>query len=402
MRVLIMTKIFPNRIEPHSSPFNRAQFTALSRLCEVEILATIPWFPGAQALRRWSRAGQLVDVPSRDHLDGLPVRHPRFLFLPKIGNAISGPLYAASLAACVLSYRGRVDVILGSWAYPDGFAAVKLAGLLGVPAVIKLHGSDMDVVARLPGPRRRLRWAFPRAQRVVAVSRPLGEAAAALGVAANRIDVVPNGVDTTRFRPSDRAAARRELGVALDARVVLYVGRVEAEKGAIDLVEAFSRGATDLQGVDLVMIGDGSALQRCRDIAEKSSARVVFKGARPHAEIPRWLAACDVLALPSWHEGMPNAVIEAIASGRRVVATRVGGIPDVMSSDALGELVAPKDPSALAGALGRTVRAPYDPSTVAKVASVPDWNASAGFLHESLRRAVAGWREERQPCLQSA
>ena len=63
MRVLIMTKIFPNRIEPHSSPFNRAQFTALSRLCEVEILATIPWFPGAQVLRRWSRAGQLVDLP---------------------------------------------------------------------------------------------------------------------------------------------------------------------------------------------------------------------------------------------------------------------------------------------------------------------------------------------------
>jgi len=95
----------------------------------------------------------------------------------------------------VLRYRGRVDVLFGSWAYPDGFAAVVLASLLRVPSVIKLHGSDIDVVARLPGPRRRLQWALPRAARVVAVSRPLAEAAIALGASPDRVDVVRNGVD---------------------------------------------------------------------------------------------------------------------------------------------------------------------------------------------------------------
>jgi teichuronic acid biosynthesis glycosyltransferase TuaC len=402
MRVLIMTKIFPNRVEPLSSPFNREQFAALARLCEVEVIATIPWFPGSRALRRWSPAGQLHGVPSRDRIDGLAVRHPRFLFLPKIGHAFSGPLYAASLAACILPYRGHVDVLLGSWAYPDGFAAVMLADLLGVPSVIKLHGSDMDVVARMPGPRRCLRWALPRAQRVVAVSQPLGRAAALLGVKPHRIDIVPNGVDTTLFKPADRAEARQELGVAPGARLVLYVGRIEREKGAVDLLRAFGPDAPRLRGVQLVLVGDGSALQECRQLAAETGVQATFKGARPHAEVPRWLAACDVLALPSWHEGMPNAVLEAVACGRRVVATRVGGIPDLVSSESLGVLVPPQDPAALAIALARAVWTPYDPATVATKAAVPNWRRSAGLLHQSLVAAVEQRREGQRLCLQSA
>src|SRR5262245_7379167 len=116
MRVLVMTKIFPNRLEPLSSPFNRRQFAELAKLCDVEILATIPWFPGAPAFRRWSSAGRLAKVPVSDTIDGLSVRHPRFLLLPKIGHSVAGPLYAASLAPTALRLRRSVDLVLGSWA----------------------------------------------------------------------------------------------------------------------------------------------------------------------------------------------------------------------------------------------------------------------------------------------
>jgi len=88
MRVLIVTKIFPNSVEPLSSPFNRQQFAALARLCDVELLATIPWFPGASLLGRWSAAGRLHGVPSQEQIDGLRVRHPRFAFLPIALSAI--------------------------------------------------------------------------------------------------------------------------------------------------------------------------------------------------------------------------------------------------------------------------------------------------------------------------
>lgn len=383
-----MTKIFPNRLEPSSSPFNREQFAALGQLCDVEILATIPWFPGARAVRRWSRAGRLLDVPREDRIEGLSVRHPRFFFVPRIGNAVSGPLYAASLAAFVLRYLGRVDVLLGSWAYPDGFAAVVLASMLGIPSVIKLHGSDMDVVAKLPGPRRRLEWALPRAARVVAVSHPLAKAAVALGAAPDRVDVVRNGVDARHFQPRDRGEARRALGQAPDVPIVLYVGRIEREKGALDLVHAFARRHTQSPPAKLVMVGDGSALGECRTTAMALGANVEWTGALPHDQIPRWLAACDTLALPSWHEGTPNVVLEAIASGRRVVATRVGGVPDVINSDALGLLVNPKDVPALAEALDRSLSETYDPASVAAAACVPDWPTSAFHLHQSLSAAL--------------
>ena len=220
MRVLIVTKIFPNQVEPLSSPFNRKQFAALGRLGDVEVLATIPWFPGASAVRRLAGGARLSDVPEFEMIDGLRVRHPRFMFVPRFGHSVSGPLYAASLAKTALQYRGRVDIVLGSWAYPDGFAAVVLAEMLGVPAVIKLHGSDINVVARMSGPRKRLKWALPRAERVVAVSRPLAEAALGLVWQKTASTWCPmESIET--LPPRDREAARRELELPTDKRIVL-------------------------------------------------------------------------------------------------------------------------------------------------------------------------------------
>src|SRR5215471_16974608 len=93
MRVLVVSKIFPNAVEPQSAPFNRQQLAALGRRCDVEVLATIPWFPGAGALARWTSAGRLTAVPPRDVIDDLPVRHPRVLYVPRFGHALSGALY---------------------------------------------------------------------------------------------------------------------------------------------------------------------------------------------------------------------------------------------------------------------------------------------------------------------
>ena len=135
MRVLAITKIFPNAVEPLSAPFNRQQFAALSQLCELEVLATIPWFPGAGLISRWSTAGRLANVPAHETIEGISVAHPRTLFVPRLAHATWGPLYAASLAPQLHRYRGKVDVVLGSWAYPDGFAAVIAARLLGVPYI---------------------------------------------------------------------------------------------------------------------------------------------------------------------------------------------------------------------------------------------------------------------------
>lgn len=390
LRVLVVTRIFPNAVEPLSSPFNRQQFAALGRLCHVEVLATIPWLPGASLLARTGArtdAARLASVPREDVVDGLPVRHPRVLYLPRYGTALSGLLEVASLAPTVLARRGQVDVVLGSWAYPDGAAAVALAALLGVPAVVKAHGSDLNLLGDMAGPRANLALALPRAARVVTVSRALGDRAVSLGARRDRVDVIPNGIDTALFRVRDAAEARAELGIRTTGRVVLYVGRLERAKGVFDLLEAFAKVEGD--DVSLVLLGDGSGRAEAEAMAKPLGDRVRFLGARPLAEVPVWMAASTLLTLPSWAEGSPNVVREAIACGRPVVATNVGGIPELVTSEATGRLVPAKRPDELAAALTDVASRTWDASQIAR-AGGGSWEDSAALLLASLRAATHG------------
>ncbi len=378
MRVLAITKLFPNAAEPLSAPFNRQQFVALAERCELEVLATIPWFPGAGMLAKWSSAGALASVPRRETIAGLDVRHPRTLFIPRLAHATWGPLYAASLAPLVARYRKRVDVVLGAWAYPDGFAAVVLARLLGVPCVVKLHGSDINVVAKLPGARAMTAWALARAQRIVAVSRPLADEVAALGVPADRVTVVMNGVDGALFTQRDRAAARAELGLA-PGPLAVYVGNLKEVKGVLDLAAAWAH-----VDATLAVVGDGPLREQFAAAVAPLGPRVHMAGAQPLERIPLWMAAADVIVLPSHHEGTPNVVLEAFAMGRRVVASAVGGVPDLIARPELGALVAPRDPVAFAAAVTAALRMPYDGAEVAALGARGGWAASAAALHRVL------------------
>lgn len=390
LRVLAITKIFPNAVEPLAAPFNRQQFGALARHCELTVLATVPWFPGAGLLGRWSSAGRLARVPRRERIDGLEVRHPRTLFLPRLAHATWGPLYAASIAPVVARYRGQVDVVLGSWAYPDGFAAVLAARVLGVPCVVKLHGSDINLVARLPGPRRMLAWALPRAARVVAVSRALADEVVALGVPRERVAIVMNGVDGDLFHPRDRAAARATLGLPAGP-IALYVGNLKPEKGVLDLAHAWAEVRRARPDATLVLVGGGPLRDELERLVAAHGASVRIEGPQPLTAIPTWMAAADVLVLPSHVEGTPNVVLEALASGRRVVATAVGGVPDVVTSDALGTLVPPHAPVALAAGIVGALATPYEPATVAALGARGGWAASAAALLDVLVGAASAY-----------
>jgi teichuronic acid biosynthesis glycosyltransferase TuaC len=385
VRVLAITKIFPNALEPLSAPFNRQQFAALREHCELEVLATIPWFPGAGLLSRWSSAGKLAGVPRSETIAGITVRHPRTLFVPRLAHAAWGPLYAASIAPALARYRGKVDVVLGSWAYPDGFAAIIAAQLLGVPAVVKLHGSDINQLAKLPGPRRMLTWALPRAAHVVAVSKALAAEVQELGVAPERVTVVMNGVDSSLFYPRDRAAARRELGLPERAKIALYVGNLKPEKGVAELARAWPSVTRHLADAELVVVGGGPLAD---DVQQHAGERTRMIGPQPLARVPLWMAACDVLVLPSHSEGTPNVALEALASGRRIVATAVGGTPDLIKSPVVGALVPPRDVDALADALVIALRDPYDPAEVARRGSAGSWSASAAALHAVLEATL--------------
>jgi glycosyltransferase involved in cell wall biosynthesis len=392
LRVLAVTRLFPNPIEPHACPFQRQQLAALARRAHVEVLGVIPHLPGASLLgKRAARVLRLRAVPPSDVVDGLPVTYPRVPYVPGAGKWLSGlnaPLYLAGLLPYLPALRGRFDVVLGAFLYPDACAAAALARILGVPYVVKAHGTDVNVLGRWPSVRAWARPALRGAGAVVGVSRPLVDALVRLGARPGRVRLVKNGVDRALFRPRDRAEARAALGLPAKGRIALYVGRLEPQKGLGELIEAFARVAQGgPQETRLVLVGDGAM----RAELERKAARlgtVTLAGVRPPAEVAQFLGAADVLVLPSWAEGTPNVVLEALASGRPVIASRVGGIPDVVEEGRTGLLVPPRDVRALGEALRKAMSCAWSAEELIQGAP-PSWEKSAEALHGALAHAAA-------------
>lgn len=389
LRVLAITRIFPNRVEPLACPFQRRQFVALSEYVDLTVMACIPIFPGARRLAPRHRVSRLSDLPERDIIDGLSVIHPRIPYLPRVGprlSAVNGPLYAAGLLPYRSELKHRFDIILGAFLFPDAWAAGKMAEWLGIPYVVKAHGTDANVTARSPWIAPLIRYTLQKAQAVIAVSRPMVDCLIALGASPHIVHHVPNGVDRNVFAPRNQKAARESLGWSLNHELLLFVGRLEREKGLFELLDAYRqvRSPAD-KPISLVIVGEGSQqnrlAERTRDLPD-----VVFTGARRPDEIASFLAAADLLVLPSWAEGTPNVVLEALAAGRPVVASLVGGIPDMVCPGKNGLLIPPHDVPALVNALQTALAHPWDENEIVQTAP-PDWRHSGARLFDVLQAA---------------
>jgi len=305
-----------------------------------------------------------------------------------VGQLLSGFTYASSLWPKIAFKHRNIDVILAAFAYPDGFAGALLARKLGVPLVVKVHGSDINVLPGRMGFGSLIRWTMRQAHAVFGPSRPLVKRAVELGANPERARVVLNGIDKQLFRVRDRSEARLGLGLSRDSRQLLFVGRPERTKGFDDLIAAMAslRGSTP--PIELIVVGDGAETAGYRERASKLGVVAKFVGIMSQEAIASYLAACDALVLPSWAEGTPNVIIEALASGRRVVSTTVGGIPDIVNQPALGVLVEPRNPNDLAHALRCVLAEPYNPLHVSQSMGFGDWAHSAGEVLQILESAM--------------
>ena len=171
-----------------------------------------------------------------------------------------------------------------------------------------------------------------------------------------------------------------------DRKWILFVGRLEEPKGIWDLLEAFERVHRERDDAHLVLVGTGVDRQACERRIRERGLPVTVAGVRNDVEL--WYGACDVFTLPSWREGTPNVVLEAMASGRRVVTSDVGGIPVIVHDARLGTMVPPSSPRRLADALLAALAEPYDPQEVAQTARFGTWADSARLLAEVLEQCV--------------
>lgn len=343
MRILVLTSLYPNPLQPNRAAFNRQQFKALAAEHEVQVIAPIAWTD------EWSLRRQPIPAERQRLCDGMLVHHPRYVFTPKILRSHYGVFFLRSVRNCFERVVATMqpEVVLGCWAYPDGWAAGRLAREVGLPVALKVHGSDILSANQYPARRRRTAEALAGADAVIAVSRDLAMQAIALGADPERVSVVYNGVDTALFHPGSKDAARLELGLPSADPLIVFIGNLLSVKGIDVLLDALALIARTGRRFNFALVGDGPLREALRRRAVKLGlvAQVRFVGARPLEELPAWYRAADLLVLPSRSEGVPNVLLEAMACGTPLVASRVGGIPEIAPADALVE---PGDPAMLA------------------------------------------------------
>jgi len=361
VRVLMLSHMYPSAVNPTAGIFVHEQVRALRALGhDVRVVSPKGWAP--PGLSRWAAYRR---VPAGGDVDGVPVLYPRKLTLPggRLGrwNA-DAMLWAVRRPLRRIHGRWPFDVVHAHMLVPDGWVAARVGAELGVATVATAHRADvLDLPARSAAMGAHVGDAVNALDQVVTVSRAIREAAERLGRPRREVRVVPNGADTRVFFPRDRAEARSRLGLPADERIVTYVGKLVPRKGVDTLVDAMGLLTRRPGGAPLLVaagIGELRDDLEARARALGVAGRVRFVGKVGHDDVPWWMAAGDVFALPSLSEGLPTVVCEAMAVGRPVVATAVDGTPEIVDEDETGYLVPPREPAALAEALARVLEDP--------------------------------------------
>ncbi len=380
LRVTVVTNLFPSAVRLNRAAYNRQQFCRLAEDHDVTVLVAVAWLEWIKNIGSFKET----------KYGKLKVKYFPFFYIPKIAVYLhSAFLFCSMLPQIPFLKRYKPDVVLASWAFPDAVASATWCRILDLPLVVKVHGSDINVKANSPAQAKQIRWALSRAKSVICVSNALCNRLMDLGVESNRIKLLYNGVDLDVFGPGNRREANLSIGLEEHQKKILFVGNLEITKGCKELLLSSVDLLRSDNNVHLYYIGRGRAEKELKHYAEKAgcSRNVHFRGEIKHAELTHWYNAVDLISLPSYNEGVPNVLLEAMACGLPVVATRVGGIPEVVS-EGCGILVESKDTDALKVALHNALNTQWDRELIIDNIKSMSWTANITQLEEVLYKSA--------------
>lgn len=339
LRTLLFSTLYPSSVRPGHGIFVEKRLSELLGSGKVSscVVAPVPWFcsshPRFGDYARWAR------TPERETWHGIAVQHPRYLVVPKVGMSLSPftlALGARPALQRLLDEGFDFDLIDAHYYYPDGVAAALLAKYFNKPLVITARGSDINLLAKYPIPYRLMQWASQQASASIGVSQALTNRMAQLGMPKDRLKTLPNGVDLSLFRLQAQANTRKALAWP-NAPTLLSVGNLVENKGHHLAIEALKH----LPDFRLVIAGEGPQRAALERLASDSlvATRVQFLGHVAPDQLASCYSAADLLVLPSSREGWPNVLLESMACGTPVVATKVGGIPEIVNTSSAGQLM---------------------------------------------------------------
>jgi teichuronic acid biosynthesis glycosyltransferase TuaC len=389
LKITVVTSIFPIPSQPYRGHSEYEIVLALSKNADVNVICPFPRYP------RWFQPRFDCRHPDLSYSPpGVATRYFEYPALPGVTRAINGLVCAKYLEGYLR--KTKPHLACNFWLYPEGYATVAAARRLGIPSVICSIGSDLNRIAD-PVSRWWTRLAMRRASFVVTKSEHLRERALDMGISADKVRTVRNGCDAKVFHLADRRAARAQLNVDNNAELVLFVGRLDGKKGIFELLDAFASLAGRHPNLRLAYVGDGPGGEPLRSRARHLGLenRICMAGACPSPKVAEWLAAANMLALPSYSEGYPNVVIEALSCGRPVIATDVGGITELVNESS-GILVAPRDSQSLTNAIEAGLQRDWDERFISEQFR-RGWDEAADELLGICEQAIRNQKEQWNP-----
>jgi glycosyltransferase involved in cell wall biosynthesis len=393
IRLLTFSTLYPSSARPGHGIFVETRLRELlsSGEVEVRVVAPVPWFPSKNP--RWGDYARMARTPKYECHNGIEVLHPRYFLPPKVGMTmapLSMALAAVPALRRLIAEGFDFDVIDAHYYYPDGVAAALLAQWFNKPLTITARGTDLNLIPQYTLPRRMMQWAAAKAQGSIGVCAALVDVLRGWGVAEDRLHVMRNGVDLQRFRPLPQAEMRKELAVD-GAPLLLSVGYLIERKGHHIAIEALAKLLPSYPQARLVIVGDGAERSNLLALANRLGVtdRLILAGAIPNIELLRWYSAADVLVLASSREGWANVLLEAMACGTPVVATRIWGTPEVVTHDKAGRLVAERTGEGFAQGIAQLLQAGSDRAAVRSFAEGFSWQGTTD-AQLTLFRRLAG------------
>jgi len=390
LKILVLTQVFPNSAMPHRGSFISERVRLLSESADIRVINPVPYCPPVPGLGRYSR---LARVGLRGQTpEGCLVTHPRYLVPPKVATFVQGWTMSHAVRRHLAADAWRPDIIDAHFAFPDGYAAVRLGQSLGCPVIVTCHGTDLSLYPRLVLTGRMMHWTMRHAARVIGVAPHLRDKAIDLGCTPAHALMLPNGVDCDMFTQLNRLQCRTELNLPIDRPIALCIGSLDDNKNQAVLIEALALLKADHTPMHLALVGTGRLKATLEKLADRLlvASDVTLAGPRPYAEVPTWLGACDWLVLASRREGWPSVYFEAMACGRPVITSGVAAARYAIDRGDLGTVVAPNTPHAWALALDRAHQIKWNPQAIRLHAMNHSWSHWAcsylALVHEVLGR----------------
>jgi glycosyltransferase involved in cell wall biosynthesis len=354
IRILVLSHMYPNKSNPTQGIFIHNQIKHMLKVgCEVKVISPVPVSPKLLWFKeKWKNYG---NIPFYDVVDTVNVYYPRYINIPgKWSHIISTYgtccMINSNIDAIIREYKPQL--LHAHTATPDGYYGLKLKHKYNLPLVCSLRGSDIHTYPFQNKLTKILtRKVILKADQVVSVSDALKNAAERIAQPKREIRVVYNGCEITELaRADDRNEdIRKQLGIKVKDIAMIFVGDIDRVKGIYELINAFMLLKGKYSNLHLILLGNGPDLQTVRNMTllNSSTRAIHFMDTRPHDEVFQCLKAADLFVLPTYNEGLPNALLEAMACGLPIIATKVGGIPEVVRNGINGILIEPMNSGAL-------------------------------------------------------